>query len=108
MNSIFALTVIERDGSGTRTWAWFPTFEEAVESIQKSPEWYFEHGYYQYAVIEEVPAGPLLGKIYKATWYEAKFDPTKSDFYPDDANYEIIAIPEAPEPWRRTIWFGIG
>lgn len=57
---IYTLTVLcdPKEGakifSDARTWAWFPSLEEAVASLHKDTEFYFELGYYRYAVVEEV------------------------------------------------------
>ena len=40
-----------------RAWGWFPTEKEAVDCIQHDAQFLHENAYYQWALIERVPAG---------------------------------------------------
>lgn len=72
-NVIYTLTVLSHDGTRTRCWAWFPTEAEACESVLKDRDFYFECGYYDYAVIEKV-LPRSIGPHEQVAWFKSTYD----------------------------------
>lgn len=57
----------------SRCWGWFPTFKEAEQCIMENWCDIYEYGYYNVALIEEVPAGvPGIPPV--EHWYAVDFD----------------------------------
>lgn len=82
MNSIFILTVIkykdQNDYPRDRSWAWFKSVDNAIESINRNADWYCENGYYNYILIEEYHEGNFMAV--SEHWYQIDFDP-ETDTY---------------------------
>lgn len=54
------------------TWAWFSDFEKAENSLFNSIDFFFEGGYCDNTVIEQINEGSNAYKDYKAWWYKSK------------------------------------
>lgn len=101
---IFTLTVLCEQvdlemGNRPRTWSWFPTKEQAVESLHKDTDFYFEHGYYDHCVIEEVR--PHSMGPHKQTWFEVRFSP-------NDESYTIIGLDGPPKELEHIVNWSLG
>lgn len=71
MVNIFTVTGVVWDcpKSPSRTFGWYPFFEEAEEAVYANRGGMDEASYYQWIVIEEVPDG-VWNASSKETWYE--------------------------------------
>lgn len=72
----------------SRTWGWFKTKEEAIESAKSSAGFYCEDLYYTHVVIEKV-GHTCLRYDYKPTWMEFyKLDDPLQGTYTDEKGIE--------------------
>ncbi len=61
MNAIYTITVLHLSGERRqRTWGWFSDFDTAEKAVLTNATDMFEMGYYDHAVIEEMPEGLLV------------------------------------------------
>jgi len=106
MKTIFVLCAykhnrIGENGMGSRVIGWFPSMEEAVDSLHRNAAVIAEEMdgavYYKHALIEEVPAGPYsLGMT----------DTDNVKFFDwEGNNYKEV---ERPKAFRGTIGFTMG
>jgi hypothetical protein len=101
---IYTLTVIEKTpGSHTavrdhRTWLWVASLEQAERLMVDVREWLFESGFYEYAVIEEVPEG--FGIARAKAWYRASVS--------EDGESVSVDKSVAPEWADRIVNWGMG
>lgn len=94
---IYTVTVVATHNHDSRTWGWFPNFDQAEEAVLMNFGEMFEF-YYDYAVIQALPAGIMSRRI-SESWYVAKY--RKDDTYP------VIARTLKPES-LKSLMFGIG
>lgn len=94
---IYTITTIRIDGYRTRTPGWFPTLQEAIETVENNELDIFEN-YYHFAVVEAVPPGLYAfgEKGREEFWF--RWNAEKEGY---------IQVPK-PEKFLRTIGFGIG
>jgi len=111
--NIFVLTVMWLDADGRepqgrdkrreRTWGWFPSLELAETTVTSKDGHIYEDGYYNVALIEEIPWGSLA--IPRAEhWYSASMLKPESD---ERALYDVKKI-DKPEAFRSVCSFGMG
>jgi len=85
LSKIYTVQVFFIDAKGninySRNWGWFPTKAQAEDIIINNITDIFEHGYYNYAMINEVPPGICVGHLRKENWYIAHY--LKRDIRPD-------------------------
>ncbi len=101
MNTIYILVVIaNRNHVRTRTWVWFPTKEEAEQSVVLDADFYFEAGTYDYAVIEEVRSY-YPGPHEQVSWWRAAYN------YLAEPRHTVERC-EAPEWAKHTVNWSLG
>lgn len=91
--------------SHRRTWGWYATYEEAEEVILKNITDIFEHGYYNYGMINEIPAGICVGHLKTEYWFSATYrkKDVKSDGYLKLSAQPIVKPCLKPIDKRRII-----
>jgi hypothetical protein len=100
--SIFFVTVMHSiHQQRQRTWGWFYDFENAERAVLTNATDMYEAGYYDLAVIEEMPERIVPFAITEK-WYSAV---AKGNGYPCD--YEVAAI-EKPKRLEGIVNFAIG
>lgn len=103
VKKIYTVQVMWIDKKGRidthRNWGWFETWTEADEVIRKNITDIFEKGYYNYALINEVPPGICVGHLKKEYWYEAKY--RKKDF--DKEGYVKLRANPIVKPCEKPI-----
>lgn len=66
-------------------WGWYSRFEDAERAVLENHTDIFEHNYYDFACIEEMPEG-VCSSASQAWWYKATypegFDSTPGGMYP--------------------------
>lgn len=74
---IYTVTSIQGDPkrSRTRCWGWYPTLEEAIESVKMNAGDMAECCYYSHVVIEVVSCGIPSIPSDKEHWFKWKVDP---------------------------------
>ena len=102
--SVFVLTVMWLDENGrepedrkkrrVRTWGWFPTLALAEESVTANHGDMYEDGYYNTAVLEEMPWGPLA-TARAEHWYRADPHWTSRSGPPDHYDVHKMAKPDS-------------
>lgn len=83
---------------GCRTWGWYSDFETAEKCVLENWTDLFEHGYYEYAVVEEAYEGvcPPSGT---QSWYKAIYLDEKLDNSP-----KIVKI-DKPKELKNIVHF---
>ncbi len=87
-----------------RTWGWHPTLEEAVECIKKNDGDIYENGSYNYALVEEMPAGSLA-ICEQEHWF--KVIPYREPGAHSVKSYQVEFC-EKPEGFKGVVNFGMG
>ena len=85
-----------------RTWGWFPTFALAEKAVLENHGDMYEDGYYNAAVLEEFPWGPMA-LASKEHWYYAKAKHHKTRL----ATYTVKPM-DKPEALQGLVNFGMG
>lgn len=70
---IFLVAVVSHEPPRKRTWGWYEKFGEAERAVLENHTDIFERGYYDFAVIEEMPER-VLAVAEKEWWYQATYD----------------------------------
>ena len=70
--NVFLVAVVNADPKRSRTWGWYENFEDAEKSVLNNCTDMFECGYYEYAVIEEMPEG-VLAVVANEFWFQAVY-----------------------------------
>ncbi len=83
----------------TRTWGYFFNFEDAEMAVLHNHTDMFEQGYYNYAVIEELPEG-LLPVPEHEYWYQADFNRKKEEM--------LVSRINKPQSLEGTFSFSMG
>ena len=76
--NIHLVVVIHDEPARRRTWGWYSNFEEAERAVLENYTDIFERGYYNLAVIEEMPEG-VMAIAEKEWWYRAIYAPEATD-----------------------------
>ncbi len=76
--NIYLVAVIHQGNKRKRTWGWYEKFEDAERAVIENHTDIFERGYYDLAVIEEMPEGVAAVEV-EAFWYRAKYAQGKDD-----------------------------
>jgi hypothetical protein len=84
-------------GGRKRTWGWYEKFADAEEVVLLNQTDIFENGYYDMAVIEEMPEG-VLAVEENSWWYRATY--TKDSL--------TVEKTERPEKFQQTVCLTIG
>lgn len=97
---------LNKDGTryklGTRTWAWFKTFEEAEHIIINNIIDICEYSY-NYACVEEVCSG-MFGDTKVIQWYRSTFDKDKMK----DGPYPEVIKCEEPPMYKMILGISMG
>jgi hypothetical protein len=73
VKSIFLVAVLHSEKSlRYRTWGWYESFEDAETAVFENHTDIFECGYYDLAVIEEMPEGVMAFRE-NEWWYKAEY-----------------------------------
>ncbi len=75
---LFFITVLDNEGLRKRTWGWYEKFEDAENVVVNNLTDIFERGYYDLAVIEEMPEG-ILTFAENEFWYRAIYQPEATE-----------------------------
>lgn len=92
--TIFTVTVLHTIHGRKRTWGYFFEHKDATLAVLTNETDMFEDGYYDVAVIEEVPEG-LLPMVEDANWYRW------------EKPGRVVAI-AVPEQYRHICSFSMG
>lgn len=79
MNSIYTITVFAKDPIKQHTWTWYPTAEEAVETVKRCHAGMLGAGYYYWLYVERVDAG-LNCYTEPVAWFTAEYDETRGSY----------------------------
>ncbi len=99
LETIFVVTTIQGERKSTRTVAWYPTLERALDAVAKDAG-AMSDCLYDYAVVEEMAPG-VYPEIRGEWWYQ----------WHDDGEWKQIATPDsgAKPEWAVGICnWGIG
>jgi hypothetical protein len=88
MTLFFVGVLCSKYASRVRTWGFFHTFEDAERHVKNNISDLFEMGYYDLAVIEEMPEG-IVPTTKARKWYKAVYDSQT-----DDPTVEAIECPD--------------
>lgn len=101
VGAIFLLTAVCRlpNQTHSRTWARFPTFDDAERAVLANETDLFEHGHYNLAVIEAYDAG-MLAIPELEVWYEVVAGA--------DTMTPTVKRIEKPVELERTVCWGMG
>ena len=105
--AIFVLTVMKLGSGGasrrSRTWGWFPNLTTAETAVVQNHGDIYEAGYYDLAVLEEFPWGPLA-LARSEIWYRVECSGDGGA-----APYEyVVKQCEKPTALEGLISFGMG
>lgn len=78
MKTIFFVTVLHEKGFRKRCWGWYADFAEAQQAVFANHTDIFEAGWYNLAVIEEIPEGVMAVEC-NSWWYRATFTEGQED-----------------------------
>ena len=93
---IFLVAVIHEAEKRKRTWGWYEKFEDAERAVIENHTDIFERGYYDLAVIEEMPEG-VLAVAESAVWYRAIYEAEAAD--------PVVSRTEAPAAFEKQFNF---
>jgi hypothetical protein len=90
--NIFIIAVINEEPERKRTWGWYERFEDAEKAVIENHTDIFECGYYDLAVIEEMPEG-VCAIEENTWWYRA--------IYPPEGRYPVVERINAPARFEQ-------
>ena len=112
MKTIFVLTVLFLDENSEgkrkpikrqRTWGWFPTLSLGEQAVLANHGDMYEDGYYNAAVLEEIPWGPCA-RATAEHWYAATYIPSADGGL---GAYDV-GLFDKPEAIASLVGFGMG
>jgi hypothetical protein len=76
--NIFLVAVIHEKEKRKRTWGWYEKFADAERAVLENHTDIFERGFFDLAVIEEMPEG-VMAVAENSWWYRASYQPKATE-----------------------------
>lgn len=106
LDKIYLVTVMAEGEKRTRCWGWYRNFDDAERAVMSNATDIFEIGYYDLAVIEEMPEG-VMAMAEKEWWYRAAWPDGMSPSKRLRSKPVVEKI-KKPEKYKQVLNFSIG